>query len=193
MIAVIRGEVFSIQADSVVLMAGGVGYELFCTSGTLSHLADSKTKTVTLLAYTHVTEDLLQLFGFFTDEEKQLFLSLLKVNGIGAKTAIQILSGTTLKDLGEMVEKGDVKSLSKLPKVGKKTAEQMILTLKGKLVLSDSVERKTLKSKAKTEIGSALINLGFRSQDVEKVITGLPEEIQIEEGIRQGLAALTSL
>lgn len=194
MIAAVRGEVFSMQADAVVIMANGVGYELFCSSSTLSELLPDSKKTVTLFTYTHVTQDSLQLFGFSTQEEKQLFLSLLKVNGVGAKTAIQILSGTTMSELGRMVEQGDVKSLSKLPKVGKKTAEQMILTLKGKLVLSDSAPTaKTEKTKAKSEIGSALINLGFRGVDVEKILTTLPEGITIEDGIRQGLAALTSI
>ena len=193
MIAAIRGEIFSLQQDSVVMMANGIGYELFCSSSTLSELLPHQQKAVTLYAYTHVTQDSLQLFGFSTQEEKQLFLSLLKVNGVGAKTAIQIISGTTLSELGRMIETGDVKGLSKLPKVGKKTAEQMILSLRGKLVLSEPTSGKRNQPKQRSEIGSALINLGFRSQDVEKVLIGLPEAISIEDGIRQGLAALTSL
>lgn len=197
MIAAIQGEVFLTNPDSIVLMANGVGYELACSSSTLSDIQDLQLrnkKTITLFVYTHVTQDSLQLFGFARREEKDFFLSLLKVNGIGAKTAIQILSGSTLHELRRMIETGDVKVLSKLPKVGKKTAEQMILTLKGKLVLADEGESiKVTASKGKSEIGSALIHLGFRSADVEKVISDFPESISVEEGIRQGLAALTSL
>lgn len=193
MIAALRGDIFSFQQDSVIVMTNGVGYELFCSSSTLSELLQGQQKTVTLYTYTHVTQDSLHLFGFLTQEEKQLFHSLLKVNGVGAKTAIQILSGTTLSELGRMIETGDVKALSRLPKVGKKTAEQMILTLRGKLVLSESTTQGKIQPKQKSEIGSALINLGFRSQDVDKVLIGLPDSISIEEGIRQGLAALTSL
>ena len=196
MIAVVQGQVFSVQSDAAIILCGGVGYELMCSQSTLAEIMDHKiqNRQVTLHAYTHVTQDSLQLFGFIDGQEKTLFESLIKVNGVGAKTAIQILSGASLAQLQQMIESEDVKALSKLPKVGKKTAEQMILTLKGKLVLAeDKKNPKTIQSKIKVEIGSALINLGFRSQDVDKVVAGLPESIQIEEGIRQGLASLTSV
>jgi holliday junction DNA helicase RuvA len=187
-IAAVRGEIFEIKSDAVIVMAAGVGYVLFCSLATLAELQAKKQKQATLLAYTHVTDDALQLFGFLDGAEKAMFLSLLKVNGIGAKTAMNILSGSSLSQLQSMIEMGDVKQLSKLPKVGKKTAEQMILTLKGKLVLAEQA-----KSSGTSQVGSALINLGFRAQEVEKVLRQLPEGLSIEESIRQGLAALTSL
>jgi holliday junction DNA helicase RuvA len=186
-IAVVSGEIFELKSDTVVLLTGGVGYELYCSMATIAELQGKE--RATLLAYTHVTESDLQLFGFMSSAEKTMFLSLLKVNGIGAKTAINILSGASLSQLQATIEAGDVKQLSKLPKVGKKTAEQMILTLKGKLILTDFAKTPSKVS----EVGSALINLGFRAQEVDKVLHHLPDGLSTEEGIRQGLAALTSL
>ena len=94
-----------------------------------------------------------------------------------------------------MIELEDVKALSKLPKVGKKTAEQMILTLKGKLVISarDSESKSPTLAPRHKELTSALVNLGFRLQEVEKVVSTLPKDLDLQEGLRQGLAALTSI
>jgi Holliday junction DNA helicase RuvA len=110
--------------------------------------------------------------------------------------AINILSGASVDQLMTMIESEDVKALSKLPKVGKKTAEQMILALKGKLVIHET-EGKKAASKAgpqlslsQREISSALVNLGFRPVDVEKVVSQMPNHIDLQEGIRQGLSAL---
>ncbi|GIL16551.1 MAG: Holliday junction ATP-dependent DNA helicase RuvA [Oligoflexia bacterium] len=194
MIAYLQGQVFDITPEALVLMVNGVGYELICSQNTLSDFESLRGKDTFLHVYTHVREDALQLFGFESKTEKQLFLSLLKVNGIGPKMAIHILSGARMEQIMEMIEKEDVKSLSKLPKVGKKTAEQMILALKGKLILTEDV-KSTAGAVAgpQREISSALVNLGFRAQDVEKVVTQLPKTIDFEEGLRQGLAALTTL
>ena len=212
MIAQIKGLLLEVTAESAVVDVNGVGYELLCSLNTLadyhtqimggmgaSSQSDAHRK-VTVFTYTHVREDALQLFGFATPQEKHLFITLLKVNGIGPKMALNILSGASAEQIFAMIETEDVKALSKLPKVGKKTAEQMILTLKGKLVLNpmDSAKsgrdsKNSLLSGAHKEISSALINLGFRSQDVEKVISQMPKEIDLQQGIRQGLSALTSV
>ena len=129
-----------------------------------------------------------------------MFMALLKVNGVGPKMALHVLSGGTIGQIQAMIEQEDVKALAKLPKVGKKTAEQMVLTLKGKLVLTDKgahvaagASLSSQLSFGHREISSALINLGFRAADVEKVVTQMPKEIELQEGIRQGLSALTSL
>ncbi len=212
MIAQLKGFIQEVTVDSAVLDVNGVGYELVCSLTTLAELqadlmggagATAKpSKPVLVYTYTHVREDALQLFGFATKEEKQLFTTLLKVNGIGPKMAINILSGGTVEHIFAMIESEDVKALSKLPKVGKKTAEQMVLTLKGKLVIHEPTPTKAAAaasssfakslSPALRDISSALINLGFRPQDVEKVISQMPKEIDLQEGIRQGLSALSS-
>jgi holliday junction DNA helicase RuvA len=211
MIAQLKGFLLEVTTESAILDVNGVGYEVVCSLNTLAELqadlmggagASAKpSKPVQVFTYTHVREDILQLFGFATRTEKQLFTTLLKVNGIGPKMAINILSGGTVDHILAMIESEDVKALSKLPKVGKKTAEQMVLTLKGKLVIQDVAPAKASLSAsafakgltpALRDISSALVNLGFRPQDVEKVVADMPKEIDLQEGIRQGLSALSS-
>jgi Holliday junction DNA helicase RuvA len=146
-------------------------------------------------------EDAISLFGFSSQFEKRMFLSLVKVNGVGPKMATKILSGASLEQISNWIEMGDVKALSSLPKVGKKTAEQMILSLKGKLVLSPdepSAAKKVPTFNAaprfygpRAEILSALVNLGFRAQDAERVVSDFPEDIDLQAGIRQGLHSLS--
>lgn len=198
MIAYLRGKILEAGVETAILEAQGVGYEVYCSLTTLAELQSTFSKEVTLWIYTHVREDAFLLFGFLSQAEKQMFLSLLKVNGIGPKMAIHILSGASLDQLTRMIEEEDVKGLSKLPKVGKAKAEQMILTLKGKLVVAPTVAAGASSAKASRavphrEISSALINLGFRSQDVDKVVGEFPKDIDLQEGIRRGLSALTSI
>lgn len=197
MIAYLQGKILEVSSDHAILLASGVGYELSCSLGTLDVLQSSVGKNAELWVYTHVREDAINLFGFVEKSEKQMFLSLLKVNGIGPKMAITILSGASGLQLSEMIEQEDVKALSRLPKVGKKTAEQMILTLKGKLVVSTpSTELRSGGEGAlasQRQLKSALINLGFRSQDIDRVILDIPKDTDLEAGLKTALAALTSI
>lgn len=194
MIAILNGKLMDYSDESCIIMTGGVGYEVLCSLSTLAELQEKKNKEVYLYIYTHVREDALQLFGFQSTDEKNLFLSLLKVNGIGPKSALNILGGASSAELARMIDSEDVKALSKLPKVGKKTAEQMILTLKGKLVMGESKgsPKVSAASTKHREISTGLVNLGFRSQDVEKIVSGLGD-VTVEEGIRKGLASLTNI
>jgi Holliday junction DNA helicase RuvA len=198
-IGYLRGQLLETGLETAILYCGGVGYEIQASIMTLAQLEPSRSKEVSLWIYTHVREDALALFGFLTKSEKDLFLQLLKVNGIGPKMAMNILSGASFEQILEMIESEDVKALSKLPKVGKKTAEQMILALKGKLVLSPaagaSVSASGISAKptAQKELTSALVNLGFRAQDVEKVVASLPKDIELESGLKQALSALTNI
>ena len=192
MISMLKGQIVELNPESVTVDVSGVGYEAQCSFSTISALKMGQTTQIHI--YTHVREDALVLFGFSARAEKQLFLTLLKVNGIGPKMAINILSGASVDQIHDMIEREDAKALSKLPKVGKKTAEQMILTLKGKLVPQESGAPVAIKINGPTqEIYSALVNLGFRSQDVEKVVGQMPKDIDLQNGIRQGLSALTSI
>lgn len=190
MIGFLRGLICEVAADLAMVDVGGVGYELACSQSTLADLQNQIGKEAYVLTYTHVREDALQLFGFSTREEKNLFLSLLKVNGIGPKMALAILSGARVAQIHQWIEAGDAKALSSLPKLGKKTAEQLILTLKGKLVSIEEVVKSRNPSQA--AISSALVNLGFKPQQVELFVAALPKDIEIEEGVRQGLQALSS-
>jgi Holliday junction DNA helicase RuvA len=186
--------------DSVILDVNGVGYELTCSLSTLAEIAGQE--QVQLWVYTQMREDALTLFGFARQLEKRVFLSLLKVNGVGPKMAIKILSAARVDELARMIEAGDVKALSNLPKVGKKTAEQLILALKGKLSIEGG-EIGRSGAKASTaltpkftgthaEILSALVNLGFRMVDAERVVEKLPETVDLQNGLRQGLQSLSA-
>lgn len=188
MIGYLKGMIQDIVETSVIVDVQGVGYEVHVAASSLNTLEMSQDKDVTLWIYTHVREDSLELFGFLTKEEKKFFISLLKVNGIGPKKAIDILSGSGVNDIIKMIDSGNVKSLSQLPKVGKKTAEQMILTLKGKLVMAE----KSVSEGVHAEVAFALVNLGFKHQQVELFVSTLSRDIEVEEGVRKGLQALSA-
>jgi len=188
MIALLRGQLVETSTESAILDVSGVGYELQVSANTLNDISLSSSD-VQMFVYTHVREDALQLFGFSKKMEKELFLALIKVNGIGPKMALKILSGASVEHLVQMIEQEDTTALSRLPKVGKKTAEQMILTLKGKLVMEEGVTS-TVQRK---DIVSALVHLGFKLNDVEKVVSQMSPQAELEEGVRKGLALLTNL
>lgn len=193
MIGYLKGILVEVTPDVALIDVNGVGYEVLASMNTLLDLQALLSKEVIVWIHTHVREDAFQLFGFHSKEEKNLFLSLLKVNGVGPKMALSILSGGRVAQIHEMIEAGNAKALSSLPKVGKKTAEQIILTLKGKLVLIEK-EETGLKKKALNphpEITSALLNLGFKPVAVEQFVSSLPRDADLEDGIRRGLAALS--
>lgn len=192
MIGRIQGTLVETTQDSVLVEVQGVGYEVHPHARASIELQAQLGQTVLLWIYTHVREDALQLFGFLTVEEKNLFLQLLKVNGVGPKLAQNILSGATSSEITDWIESGDAKALSKIPKVGKKTAEQIILTLQGKLVRVEAPVKQQ-QSKIFREIQFALTNLGFKTAVVEEFLTTLPEQIEVEEGIRLGLSQLSQM
>ena len=190
MISFLSGQIIDSDEGVLCLLCRGVGYEVTCSTNTVVDVENRK--VVQLWIYTHVREDQFHLFGFSSKVEKKLFLSLIKVNGIGPKMAIQILSGASLDVIIDAIENKNVKALTSLPRVGKKTAEQMILTLKGALVI-DKEKATATKSIGQTqqEILSALTNLGFRSAEIETVISNLPDEIDFEQGVRESLKQLS--
>lgn len=192
MIAYLRGTVLAVNTEATILDVSGVGYEAHCSSNTLNQIQVGE--IASLFAYTHVREDALQIYGFQSLNEKELFLSLLKVNGVGPKLAIKILSSTTVENFLELIENGDIAALSKIPKVGKKTAEQLVLTLKGKLEFTSGIipTKGGIESQLK-EIVSALVNLGFREVDCQRIVQEMPSDVSFEEGVRRGLSSLTSI
>ncbi len=189
MIGYLRGKIIEVQMDSAIVDVAGVGYEILASSNTLSDLSALLGKELIVWIHTHVREDALQLFGFHDKAEKNLFLSLLKVNGVGPKMALSILSGARLSEVQNMIEAGNAKGLSGLPKVGKKTAEQIILTLKGKLVSASDAP--LFQNPTQTQITSALLNLGYKSQLVDQFVSTLPKDISIEDGVRKALQTLS--
>ncbi len=193
MIGFLKGRVAEMHPEGLILDVNGVGYDVHCSSNTLD--ACSPGEEASLQVHTHLREDALILFGFASRFEKNLFLSLVKVNGVGPKLALKALSSGPLSRLVDMIESGDIKGLSSLPKIGKKTAEQIVLALRGKLVLEGATEfasqpREQGRS-TRGEIVSALVNLGFRLQEVEQAVEALPQDVDLQEGIRKGLQSLS--
>lgn len=189
MIGYLRGKIIEVMNESALIDVHGVGYEIHASAHTLEDLQTLLGKEIIVWIHTHVREDALTLFGFHAKDEKRLFLSLLKVNGVGPKMALSILSGGRPAQIQELIEAGNAKGLSALPKVGKKTAEQIILTLKGKLVSIE--ESSKVKSETLTQITSALLNLGYKSQMVDQFVATLPADVALEEGVRKGFQTLS--
>ena len=165
MIAHLRGQIFSKSPAAVILDCGGVGYELAISVATYTELGEPGTQA-TLHVHTHVREDAILLFGFKEFAEKRLFEKLLTISGIGPKLAITVLSGISSERLVGAIRGGDHATLTKVPGIGKKTAERVVLELKDKLddmtgyaPASDS-PRPSLGAVAE-DVLSALVNLGY--------------------------------
>lgn len=170
MIAHLRGKLFSKTPNHAVVEAAGVGYELTISIPTFTELP-SPGAEVSLFVHTHVREDALSLFGFRQLREKQLFERLISVGGIGPKLAITILSGMSTEFMVAAIRGNDVASLTKIPGIGKKTAERMVLELKDKL---ESFGAAPAKSSSATpveeDVLSALVNLGYQRAVAEKAV-----------------------
>lgn len=192
MIGFLEGIIFDVTTENLILKVNGVGYEIMTTTQTLADGQVLIGQNMPLWIYSHVREDAFTLFGFLTKPEKEFFMQLLKVNGIGPKMALTMMSGAPLQQIQLWIEAGDAKALSSLPKIGKKTAEQIILTLQGKLVIIDS-KTKGGRQKPEThrQIASALVNLGFKSNLVDQFIESVPATATLEDGVRQGLQKLS--
>lgn len=184
MIAYLRGTIVSKQPNRTILETAGVGYEVQTPVSAFTQLGPEG-ETAALHIFTHVREDTLALFGFCNLEEKALFERLIAVSGIGPKLAVTILSGLPVRDLMAVIRAGDVKRLTKLPGVGKKTAERMVLELREKL--GGSAEELSAAVAAPAPAGiaadvvSALVNLGCQADAAEKAVAkarqaGTPEE-----------------
>lgn len=193
MIGFLEGTVFDVTADNFILSVNGVGYEINATTQTLSDAQVLIGQKLPLWIYSHVREDAFTLFGFLTKPEKEFFMQLLKVNGIGPKMALTAMSGAPMPQIQAWIEAGDAKSLSGLPKIGKKTAEQIVLTLQGKLVIIETKGKAGVKARPEThrQIASALVNLGFKSNLVDQFIESVPATATLEDGVRQGLQKLS--
>lgn len=191
MIAYLQGNAIEFEEQNMILNVNSVGYELACSNNSIADFMEQK--EVIAYVYTHVREDQISLFGFSTKLEKQLFLSFLKVNGVGPKMALSILSGASLDQLISWIEANDVKALCQLPKVGKKTAEQIILSLKGKLVFADEQKSKQRPQGVRSEVYSALMNLGFQEDAIEPVVASLDTNLNFEDSVRQALLNLSGV
>jgi len=175
MIAHLRGTILEKHPNQVILDAGGVGYDVHIPVSTFTALGDPGA-TVTLRIYTHVREDALVLFGFLTADEKTIFEKLISVSGIGPKLAITVLSGLATPDLVAAVRAGDVARLVRIPGIGRKTAERIVLELKDKIAAMSAGEGKSAIPSAPPvsaldqDVLSALVNLGCSASAAEEAI-----------------------
>ena len=171
MIAQIRGILAHKAPGEVIVDVGGVGYQVFIPLTVFYKLPEPGSE-VALQIHTHLREDALQLFGFHEPQDKQVFLLLTSVAGIGPRLAINILSGISAAELKQAIKTGDQLRLISIPGVGKKLAERMILELKDKLMTvetpaTDNVSRSS-EPRLMQDAVSALMNLGYRQGEVEK-------------------------
>jgi Holliday junction DNA helicase RuvA len=171
LIAVLRGRILDKHPQRVVVDVNGVGYDVQVPLSTFYNLGEPGTE-VALRVHTHVREDALQLFGFLTDLEKQLFERLIGVSGIGPKMGVALLSGMEARDLVACVQRGDVARLTGIPGIGKKTAERIVLEMKDR-VAQLGVEPETASAaspgdRLRDDLLSALQNLGYHRPLAEK-------------------------
>tara|TARA_R110002050_G_scaffold269917_2_gene412779 strand:+ start:327813 stop:328406 length:594 start_codon:yes stop_codon:yes gene_type:complete len=194
MIGRLRGIILEKQAPDLVLDVQGVGYEVAAPMSTFCSLP-AINEEVSLFTHLVVREDAQLLYGFATTRERLLFRSLLKVNGVGAKLALTILSGSDVDDFSRSVQEGDADSLTRLPGVGKKTAERLIIEMRdrlkdisGAMGLKPVVSAAASLAGAKDEAIEALISLGYKPNEADKMIRVLASDgLTTEELIRQAL------
>ncbi len=176
MIAQLRGTLLEKHPNQAIVDAAGVGYDVHIPVSTFTALPDVGA-TVTLRIFTHVREDALLLFGFLSNDEKLIFEKLISVSGIGPKLAITVLSGLATPELITAIRGGDIARLVRIPGVGKKTAERIVLELKEKLLEVGAGDRRASAAGAvpgltglDQDVFSALVNLGCSPQTAEEAI-----------------------
>lgn len=190
MIGSLRGRLVLKQAPNIVIECGGVGYELEMPMSTFLDLPEEGTD---LFLYTHlvVREDAQILYGFTTTDDRLLFRTLLKVNRVGAKMALGVLSAMTANDFRRCVEYEDTTTLSKIPGVGKKTAERLIVEMRDridKVLPAAGATAVSVEASARGEAFDALVSLGYKPSEVNKLIAKLDTDTQsAEDIIRQAL------
>lgn len=195
MYAFIRGKVEYKDRDTVVLDAGGVGYEIVASTRTLGDLP-AVGETARVYTYLYVREDAMQLFGFASREEKAMFLRLLGVTGVGPKLAMAILGGMSVGELAVALVSRDARAISRIPGVGKKTAERLILELREGVALEDLATGATggagmpVGGGAAAEAISGLMALGFSSIEATRAVNAAGDVGSAEEIILRALKAL---
>jgi Holliday junction DNA helicase RuvA len=193
MIAWLRGRLVEKQPNRLVLDVHGVGYDVAVPLSTFYALGEPGAETV-LHIHTHVREDALALFGFATARELDLFARLIGISGVGPKLGLAVLSGIDPPELVRAIQQGDIKRLTAIPGVGRKTAERIALELKDRLPESaDDAIRDTPAGRLREDLLSALLNLGYHRPHAERAIdAALPDggEPSFEDALRQVLRAL---
>jgi holliday junction DNA helicase RuvA len=192
MIGRITGNLLEKNPPQVLVEAAGVGYEIDVPMSTFYLLPKTGDK-VALFTHMVVREDAQLLYGFATDTERVTFRTLLKVSGVGPKVALAVLSGMSVNDLAEAVATQESGRLTKVPGIGKKTAERLLLELKDKLKVDVriSVGGDVAKTSHTADVLNALIGLGYSEREALAAVKLLPADVSVSDGIRQALRSLS--
>jgi Holliday junction DNA helicase RuvA len=180
----LSGKLAAKQPPQVMIDVGGVGYELDVPMSTFYALPATG-EAVTLYTHLVVREDAHTLYGFATLEERAAFRQLIRISGVGARTALSVLSGLSVSDLAQAVTMQEAAPLTRVPGIGKKTAERLLLELKGKLA-----EAATAGGRQASDVVNALVALGYSDKEALAAVKGLAPGIPVAEGIRAALKAL---
>lgn len=191
MIAHLRGRLLSKHPNQAIVETGGVGYELTISVPTFSDLP-APGNEVALHVHTHVREDVIALYGFLRTAEKQLFEKLISVSGIGPKLAITILSGMPADEMTAAIRGNDVARLTRIPGIGRKTAERMVLELRDKLPAATAeTPAPSAMTDVQEDVLSALLNLGYQRAAAEKALSAIKNGGTFDSMFRQALASMS--
>jgi len=188
MIGRLSGTLIEKAPPMVCIDVGGVGYEIDVPMSTLYDLPETGAR-VTLFTHLAVREDAHTLYGFSTARQRAVFRALIKVSGIGARMALAVLSGMTVDELASTVTQQETGKLTRIPGIGKKTAERLLLELRGKLGADISHAAGAAPS-GQDDILNALLALGYSSSESQAALKKLPDDVNVSEGIRQALKSL---
>ena len=189
MIGRIQGKLIEKQPPQVVVDVQGLGYEVDVPMSTFYNLPGIG-EAVILHTHLVVREDAHLLYGFGSEAERRVFRQLLKISGVGPKLALSVLSGLSINDLALAVASQETGRLVKIPGVGKKTAERLLLELKDKLDVSDSKSPRAAQQDAMSDILHALLALGYSDREAQAAAKSLPPDLGVADGIRMALKSL---
>ena len=189
MIGRLHGKLIEKTPPQVLVDVGGVGSEVDVPMSTFCNLP-AEGSEITLLTHFIVREDAQLLYGFATAAERQTFRALIRISGVGPRIALAVLSGMSTQDLADAVEQGNATLLTRVPGIGKKTADRLVLELKGKLAGNAFAPAGGAASAAQADILSALMALGYSEREAQASVRALPAEVTVSEGIRLALKAL---
>jgi Holliday junction DNA helicase RuvA len=191
MIGRIQGILVSVHPPRLLVDCQGVGYEIDVPMSTLYQLPEINQK-ITLLTHFQVREDAQQLFGFATETEREAFRQLIKISGVGSRTALAVLSGMSVNELAQAIAMQEAGRLTQVPGIGKKTAERLCLELKGKLAPDLGITGgKPQAIEASSEILQALLALGYSEKEAHLALKQIPLDSTVSNGIRMGLKYLS--
>ena len=191
MIGRIQGTLVSVHPPRLLVDCQGIGYEVDVPMSTLYQLPQAGQK-ITLLTHFQVREDAQQLFGFATETEREAFRQLIKISGVGSRTALAVLSGMSVNELAQAIALQEAGRLTQVPGIGKKTAERLCLELKGKLAPDLGITGgKSQAIEASSEVLQALLALGYSEKEALLALKQIPPETNVSDGIRMGLKYLS--